>query len=140
MTINEFSRFVLSKSSGRIELPENQRFVDRVMSGLMRIAMDTVPLRLTVQDPDGVEILRRIDEFTYIRKPSRPILDSGLDIDIDDELIDALGNYVMAGLEMQRAKVLMGMYHSCIDFYNDKLTETFLAVATNDAERFHVFP
>ena len=140
MTVNEFKSFLMTKTVGHVDLPQETLYVARVYAGLMKIAKDTTPLRLVVSNPDGYEILRRIAEFSYVRFPAQPIIDSGLSLDIESELLDALAYYVMAGLERQRSKVLMGMYHTEIDSYNDKLTETFLEEATNDAERFYVFP
>ncbi len=140
MTLNEFGRFLNTKSVGRIELVINEQLTERVYSAMIKIAHLTSPIKWIVDDPDGYEILRRFDEFTFIRFPRRPIVDSGEQLDIEAELIDALALYVMAGLEMQRSKVNMGMFYAEIDQYNQKLIETHLSYATNDAERFYVFP
>ena len=140
MTMNEFGRFLQTKSVGRIEAPVNEQLTERIYTGMKKIARDTVCLRWMTNDPEGREILRRLDQNTYVRYPKKPILDNGEQLDIDDELIDALALYVMAGLEMQRSKVLMGMYWEEIDANNTRLTETYLESATNDAERFYVFP
>jgi len=140
MTLEEFGRFMQTKSVGRIEAPINEQMTERVYTGMKKIAKDTIVLRWVIDNPVGYEIIRRVDENTYIRFPKKPILDGGEQLDIDDELLDALALYVMAGLEMQRSKVLMGMYWEEINQNNDRLTETYLQYASNDAERFHVFP
>jgi hypothetical protein len=131
---------ILAKSVARITIPSNEIMEERVYIGLKRIAMDTIPLKLVTESGDGIQVLRKIDSTTYIRYPQRPLIDSGLNIDIDDDLIDALGYFVLAGLEQQRAKQLMGLYHTDIDFYNDKLIQTYLEEASNDSEKFYQFP
>ncbi len=140
MTLEEFTRFLRTKSVGRTELPDNEQISFRIHTGMMKIAKDTTPLRLVAAYNEGTEILRKIDSDTYVRFPKRPIKDSGLELDLDDELMDALALYVMAGLEIQRSKVLMGMYWEEIDKNNQRLIETYLEEATNDAERFYQFP
>jgi len=140
MTLNEFNKMILAKSVARITIPSNEIMEERVYIGLKRIAMDTIPLKLVTESGDGIQVLRKIDSTTYIRYPQRPLIDSGLNIDIDDDLIDALGYFVLAGLEQQRAKQLMGLYHTDIDFYNDKLIQTYLEEASNDSEKFYQFP
>ncbi len=140
MTLEEFTRFLRTKSVGRTELPDNEQISFRIHTGMMKIAKDTTPLRLVASYNEGTEILRKIDSDTYVRFPKRPIKDSGLELDLDDELMDALALYVMAGLEIQRSKVLMGMYWEEIDKNNQRLIETYLEEATNDAERFYQFP
>ncbi len=140
MTFEDFSRFLNTKSMGRIEPPINEQLTERVFTAMKKIAMDTIPLRWVVEDPDGYEILRRVDEYTFVRMPLKPVIGSGDALDIEESLVDSLALYVMAGLELQRSKVLMGMYRENIDQYNVKLIETYLFEATNDAERFYVFP
>ncbi len=140
MTLEEFNRFLRTKSVGRFELPDDEQLSFRIHSAMMKIAKDTTPLRLVAEYNEGTEILRKIDSDTYVRFPKRPIKDSGLELDLDDELMDALALYVMAGLEIQRAKVLMGMYWEEINHNNTRLIETYLEDATNDAFRFHDLP
>jgi len=140
MTLEEFERFMLSKSSGRTITPTSEQMIERVWSGMKKMAFDTTPLLLTVNDPQGYTIIRKIDDQTFIRKPERPMLQTSGDLDIDEMLLDGLAYFVLAGLELQRSKVLMGMYWGEIDSYNDKLSETYLGVASNEADRFRVFP
>ncbi len=140
MTLDDFGRFMQTKSVGRVEAPVNEQLTERVFTAMKRIANLTIPLKWCVDDPEGYEILRRPDEYTYIRFPDKPILNSGQNLDIEDELLDALALFVMAGLEMQRSKVLMGMFYAEIDAYNDKLMSTYLVEATNDSAKFYQFP
>ncbi len=140
MTLNEFGRFMQTKSVGRVNAPINEQLTERVFTAMKKIARDTVPLLWQVSDPAGHRILRKIDDETWIRLPKKPILDSGDELDVEDILLDAMALYVMAGLEIQRAKVNMAMYWEEIDSYNGKLIETHLEVATNDSPKFHVFP
>jgi len=140
MTIEEFQTFMLSKSVGRFTTPDKENMTERVYTGLKHIARNTIVLRYCVQEELGHDILRRIGETTFIRYPQRPLPDSGIQLDIDPALLDALALYVMAGLELSRSKVLMGMYREEIELNNQRMIETYLEEATNDAPRFNVFP
>ncbi len=140
MTMNELTRFIQTKSVGRLETPINEQMTERIYAGMKRIAMDTMALGWTVPDPEGYEILRRIDAATYIRYPRKPQIDSGDQLDIEHALNDALAYLLLVELERQRAKTYMGLYHSEVDRYNDNLTQTYLAEASNDSPKFHVFP
>lgn len=140
MTLEEFSRFMLSHSNGRTEIPSGELMAERVWTGMKRIAKDTIPLSLKVNDPEGYTIIRKVDSETYIRKPDKPLLGTTTQLDIDEMLMDALALYVLAGLEQSKAKTYMGMYWGEINSFNDTLTETYLSQATNDADRFRQFP
>ena len=139
MTLEEFGRFMLSHSSGRTVIPSGELMIERTWTAMKKIAKDTIPLRLIVSDPSGHTIIRKPDSETYIRRPDKPILGATTPIDMDDALMDALALYVLAGLEQQKAKTYMGMYWGEINDFNDKLTETYLSEATNDAPRFNKF-
>ena len=131
MILSEFKKLLLSKTISRKTLPDDINLEERVYTALKKIAMDTVPLRLVVQNPTGHSIMRRVDSLTYIRFPNMPINDDS-DIDIDMFLIDALALYVMAGLEKEKASVYMGMYWELITENDNRLCETYLATATNE--------
>ena len=140
MIFREFAKSMNSKSLGRLDYTQDEHLPDRMYTGMLKICSKTSPLKLVINNPAGEKIYRRVDENTWIRKPRKPDETNGLDIDLDDELIDALQYFVIAGLEPQRAKVMMGMFHTAVEEYDARLTEAYLAEATNDADRFHVFP
>ncbi len=140
MTLNEFGRFLQTKSIGRVEPPVNEQLTERVFTAMKKIAQLTEPLKWVEDDPEGYTVYRRLDNFTFVRMPNKPIIDSGEQIDIEESLEDALALYIMAGLEPQRSKINMGMFYQEIDFYNMRLTESYLQEATNDSDRFHQFP
>jgi hypothetical protein len=143
MTLEEFGRFLHTKSVGRIEAPVNEQLTERVYTAMKHIARNTTVLKYTITDEiesQEYQIMKREDENTWVRFPIKPIIDSGDELDIDDILLDALALYVMAGLEMQRSKILMGMYWEEIDANNARLTSTYLQEASNGSERFNVFP
>lgn len=131
MILSEFKKLLLSKTISRKTLPDDINLEERVYTALKKIAMDTVPLRLVVQNPTGHSIMRRVDSLTYIRFPNMPI-NNDSDIDIDMFLIDAVALYVMAGLEKEKASVYMGMYWELITENDNRLCETYLATATNE--------
>lgn len=141
MTLDEFGRFLQTKSVGRIESPIGEQLSHRVHTAMKHIGRTTIVMKYVVnQNPEDYEILRRLDANTWIRFPQKPVVDSNDDLDIDDQLLDALALYVMAGLELQRSKVLMAMYYEEIDRHNQGLIETFLEEASNDSTRFYQFP
>jgi len=141
MTLNDFGRFLQTKSVGRIDAPVNEQLTERVFTAMKHIAKVTICLKWVIQEQsENYKIMRRVDLNSWIRFPNKPIIDNTDDLDIDDDLIDALALYVMAGLEMQRSKTLMGMYYEEIERNNQRLIETYLEDASNDSRRFHVFP
>ena len=140
MTLNEFGRFLQTKSIGRVEPPVNEQLTERVFTAMKKIAQLTQPLKWVEENPEGYTVFRRLDDFTFVRMPNKPIIDSGEQVDIEETLEDALALYVMAGLEPQRSKVNMAMFYEEIDFYNARLTESYLQEATNDSDRFYQFP
>ena len=140
MTLNEFARFINTKSIGRLEAPVNEQLTERVYSALKKLGNDTTPLKWIVYTMDGQDIMRRIDQNTFVRYPKKPIIDSGEQLDIEESLVDALAYYVMAGLEPQRAKVNMGLYWAEIEAHESNLIQTFLEEASNDSSKFHQLP
>ncbi|MCH9712820.1 MAG: hypothetical protein K0U20_09375 [Proteobacteria bacterium] len=86
----------------------------------------------------GYSVLRRLDDELFVKMPVRPAEEDS-ELDTDESLIDALAYYVMAGLERAKAPVHMGMYHSEIDFNNDRLIETFLSDTTNESDKFQPY-
>lgn len=140
MTLEEFGVFMLTHSSGRTNVPSKEILSERVWTAMKKIAKDAYPLKLTVNVPAGLTIIRKVDESTYIRQPNKPILGSSKQLDLDEELMDALSYYVLAGLETQRAKTYMGLYWGEVNSFNDTLTETDLNTASNEASRFRKFP
>ena len=138
MNLVDFKKSLLSKTVGRSiaecnTLFEADDFAHRVFTGLKRIATDTVVLRLIENDPTTIKIYRKIDSATYIRMPEIPIDDLD-EVDTDEALIDALGYFVMAGLERQNANSMMGLYHQEIDTNNTRLMETELDVNEDEAQ------
>lgn len=132
MILSEFKKLMLSKTINRKVIPDDINLEERVFTALKKIAMDTVPLRLVVQNPTGHSIMRRVDSLIYIRFPNMPINDDS-DIDMDMFLIDAVALYVMAGLEKEKASVYMGMYWELITENDNRLCETYLATGTNES-------
>jgi len=132
LTLLSFKTVILSKSNNRSELPDNPQLIEKIFTALKRVAKETVPLRLVIEDGAGQQVLRKVDEFGLIRFPFRPLTDDDV-IDIDDALLDATALFVMAGMETQRAKQLMGLFYAEIEMNNDRLVETFLSDASNES-------
>lgn len=125
MTFGEFKSYLLSFMPGRTDLPDDSTIRALVHRALKRIAKETVPLRLVVDDPSQITVIRKIDEDTFIRTPLFPFRDDD-DIDIDSELIDAVAAHVASELEPQRKAHFLGMYEREIMLNNERLIETHL--------------
>jgi len=132
MKIDEFEKLCLSKSTNRTTLGQDpEQTYLRIYQALKRVAHDTVPLRLHITYPQGQEILRKMDEHSYLRMPKQPTKPED-ELDIDSALEDAVALFVMAGLETQRAKIYMGLYYTEIENNNTRLIETDLVMAENE--------
>jgi len=132
MTLTDFKILCLTKSMNRTKLPINTDFIPKVFSALKRVAKDTVPLRLIVNDGTGQQILRKTDEFMLIRFPFPPRVEDDI-IDIDDALLDAVALFTMAGIELTRSQQYMGLYYKEIELNDERLIETHLMDASNDS-------
>lgn len=138
MTLDEFRTTLLTTSVGRTILPEDTLLRERIFKGLKLIAKETIPLKLLLTDKTGAPIIRKVDEFLYIRFPKRPT-EEDLDLDIDEELVDALAYLVMSDLERAHKKAHMGNYLREIDMNNDRLMETYLSDTTNESDKMQPY-
>jgi len=131
MTQTELRILVSTKSTAKVSLPDDANFNERIYSALKRVALDTLPLVLIENTTSSRQILRRIDEDTFVRVPEKPTNGVSI-IDTDIALEDAVALYIMAGLERAKAKTHMGLYWKEIDTNNERLIETHVSVATNE--------
>ncbi len=140
MLYPDMIELILSKSSGRIDMLSEIKMQNRIFEALKRTAYDTIPLTLLTKTKGMRSIHRRIDSETFILIPHKPkgLIDE--EIDIDESLTDAVAYYTLAGLEVHMAKRYMGLYHTQIELSNARLVETYLATASDDSIKFHVFP
>ena len=138
MTLNEFRTVLLTVSVGRTALPEDTILKERIFKGLKMIAKETIPLKLLLTNSTGAKIIRRLDDALFIRFPRRPI-EEDLDLDIDEELVDALAYLVMAGLERAHKKQHMSDYLREKDMNNDRLIETYLSESTNESDNMQPY-
>ncbi len=100
---------------------EDLRVKSAVHRALLRIAEETIPLRLRTSDTD-VSVLRKIDEKTRIRVPYEIYGDDD-DIDIDSALVNAVGYHVASELEPQRKGHFLQQYERVIRENNTRLIE-----------------
>jgi len=140
MTLDEFVSDLGSKSLDREAPMVDDHLVSRIKTALRQVATRTTPLTLMVNDPRTFKIMRRIDESTWIREPETPNKNVGVGIDMDEQLMDAVEYYVMAGLEPMRGKIMMALFHSEIDNFNQTLIEAELSIASHDSIKHHQFP
>lgn len=131
MIVSDFLDLVLSKTINRKTIPADIEIYKRIDTALKAVAMDTIPLSLIVNNPDGYTILRTVDSVTFIRKPFSPTTTLSV-VDMDDFLMDALALYVLAGIEKEKAQVYMGMYYQEIDKNEKRYIQAELLEATNE--------
>ena len=130
MTYGEFKSQVLAtllpgRSADDLNDPSiDSRIKSAIHRALLRIAKETLPLRLRTES-DDVSILRKIDERTRIRVPYEVYSDDD-DIDIDTALLNAVGYHVASELEPQRKGHFLQQYEREIIQNNSRLIETDL--------------
>ena len=136
MVYSEMKDLILYQMPGRYddELPPDKVVRSMVHRALKRIARETIPLRLTVEDITSITVVRKIDESTYIRTPIAPYRDDD-DIDCDSELMEAIAFYVCSELEPQRKGHYLQQYEREIMQNNERLMETDLDVYNGESTR-----
>ena len=131
MVFSELKDLILFQMPGRYKdtLPPDPVLRLMVHRALKRIAKDTVPLRLVVNDPSQITIIRKLDNETYIRFPLPPFRDDD-DIDCDEELAEAVAAHVCSEIEPQRKGHYLQQYEREILQNNERLIETELDICT----------
>lgn len=142
MKLLEFKELLKSKSLNRITLPENSELKFRLQTALMHVASEATAKRLIVQE-EPIDAIRTFynpidDVITYMRKPVATDNDSA-EVDIDEELLDAVALYIMAGLERAQAGSHMSLYNKEIALYEDRLSEKSFGDYTQDESKFTQF-
>ena len=132
MTFGEMKELIRSYLPNRYDNLQISDATLRLMvhRALKRIAKETVPLKLVVNDITGLTVIRKVDDQTYIRYPIIPYGDDS-DIDIDEELVEAVAAHVCSELEPQRKGHYLQQYEREIRQNNDRLIETDLDECTN---------
>jgi len=132
MVYSEMKDLIKNQMPGRYntELPPDEVIRLMVHRALKRIAKETVPLRLVVNDASQLTIIRKVDDDTFIRFPIMPFRDDD-DIDVDEELVEAVAAHVCSELEPQRKGHFLQQYEREIRQNNERLIETDLNTFTN---------
>jgi hypothetical protein len=127
MVFSEMKDLILLQMPGRYEdeLPPDKVVRLMIHRALKRIAKETTPLRLVVSDPSQLTVIRKLDDDTYIRTPRMPYRDDD-DIDVDNELMEAVAAHVCSELEPQRKGHYLQQYEREIMQNNERLMETEL--------------
>jgi hypothetical protein len=120
MTFLEFKDLVPAFSSNRIDLARIPKLLEKTNIALKQIGRDTIPLKLIKQDGSNRNILRRVDTNFTICIP-KLVVDDTTEIDMDDDLIDAVALFVISGIEYARAPAYMKMYWSIIEAHENGL-------------------
>ena len=120
MTFLEFKDLVPAFSSNRLDLSKIPKLLEKTNIALRQIGRDTIPLKLIKQDGSNRNILRRVDTNFTICIP-KLIIDDTTEIDMDDDLIDAVALFVLSGIEYARAPAYMKMYWGIIESHENGL-------------------
>ena len=131
MIVSEFKELMLSKTISRKTIPVDIQLEHRINTAIKEVATLTTPLRLVVNNPDGYQILRKVDSVTYIRF-AEDVESDDSELDIDRFLLDAVALYVLAGIEKEKASIYMGMFYSQIETNDRRLIEANLVEASNE--------
>ena len=136
MVYSEFKNYLNSIMPGRetANLPPDTVLRTQIFRALKRIAKETVPLKLVVNDNSQNTVIRKLDNDTFIRFPLEVYRDDD-DIDIDDELIDAVAAHVASEIEPQRKGHFLQQYEREILLNNTRLIETDLDYFSNVSTR-----
>jgi len=136
MVYSEMKEIILYQMPGRYAdtLPPDPVIRTMIHRALKRIAKETVPLRLVVDDISQITVIRKIDDNSYIRTPIAPYRDDD-DIDTDSELMEAVAAHVCSELEPQRKGHYLQQYEREIRQNNERLIETDLDTFTNINKR-----
>jgi hypothetical protein len=113
MTYAEFKQDIIAKSSNRTTTDSfiNSNNIDnKVYTAMMWVARKTLVMELV---DEGYEKSMRTVGGLKMRYPIKPTSDEEV-IVFDDDLIDAVAYHVLAGIEITKAKVYMGMAREII--------------------------
>ena len=136
MLFNDFKNLLLSKSTGRTDIPVNEVLVHRLQTALEHVATEAYPKKLEsdveIVDPFRVLYNSITGEYSYIRKPIASITE---EIDIDDGLISAVALYIMAGLERPNASTHMALYNKELALFSTRQIEQDLGLDSEDVDK-----
>ena len=126
MTYNDLKIRMAGFSSNRENLDNINLLLTKVNISILQVARDCVPLKLVRDSSSNRKMLRRIDNKAFVCIPLE-IKDDSYDIDLDDDLIDALALHTIAGIETARAPAYMRMYWNIIDQHENAIMNDDLA-------------
>ena len=138
MTLAEFRLVLTEKSVNRKQLPATQELSERIVSGIKFIKLKGYTVLRHAEyiedwDINTISITKRIEDHLGFRTAKRPAVEESL-LDIDDELVDGLALWVMAGLERQNAKTFHGMAMEQFDANEQRLIDTDNVVSQDESE------
>lgn len=140
MTVLEFRRIVASKSSNRDQFTiPTPRICDQINLALKEVANKIIVRTYVVDDAENNEILRQVGKTTFIRKPKK-VENEEDEIDIDEELLDAIAYRVLADNEVQKANYYIAMFFNLINTYDYNSIEYRLGIEEETDENKRVNP
>ena len=134
MTVRELCTSAIEESSGRTQLPTEDKMLKASFEAMKQVAMDTIPTRLvyTAETIVGERILRKVDSDTYIKFPKKPT-NVDEELEMDEFLITAMACWIIKKWERQLEKQHYRNYKDQIDMNNGRLVETMLSEESEDS-------
>ena len=126
MNFLEFTNLIPAFSNNRVDLTKVPHLITKTNIAMKQIARDTIPLLLLKNASSDRNILRRLDNTSYVCIPIK-IIDDTTDLEIDEMLLDAVALFVLAGIETARAPSYMKMYWNIVENHEQSLIESNLA-------------
>lgn len=120
MTYLEFKNIIPSFSSNRLDLNNIPKLLEKTNISLRQIGRDTIPLKLVKADGSNRKILRRVDSNITLVIPE-DVVDDNSELDMDDDLLDAVALHILSGIEYARAPAYMKMYWGIIESHENGL-------------------
>jgi len=134
MTFVKLKSRILGFSSNRANLDNVPMLLEKANISLKQICRDTIPPFLVKDASSNRRIFRRLDEKSYICVPSTINDNDTEEIELDENLIDALALHILSGIETARAPSYMKMYWGIIANNENSLIEDDLAMYSVEPE------
>lgn len=130
MNFLQFKSLISSFSANRIDLNKIINLVGKTNIAMRQVARDTLPLTLLKNKDSNRNVLRRVDNDTFLCIPE-DVVDDDSNLEMDTHLLDAVGLFVLAGIETARAPSYMRMYWNIVESHENGLINDDLSMKFN---------
>ena len=127
MNYTELKDRIMAFSSNRSDLDDVPNLVEKMNISLTQVARDSSPMMLLKTNDSHRAIFKRFNHELYFCVPLK-INKATMNIELDDDLLDALALHVLAGIETGRAPSYMKMYWNVIDMHERMIEDYYNAM------------